>query len=122
MKSIRQVASIACLVIATCAQSAAMAALPNIPKPSGGGIGGAAVQDGDWLALMGAYFKAGFAILGIVLGTYAFFTVMSGALKKWKEYSEGRAQLADLKEHMIVGTVLLVFIVMLANYAIQTMA
>lgn len=122
MKSIRHVASRACLVIATCVQSAAMAALPNIPKPSGGGIGGAAVQDGDWLAMVGAYFKAGFTILGLVLGSLAFFAVIAGALKKWKEYSDGRAHLADFKEFLIVGIVLLVFIIMLANYAMQTMA
>lgn len=122
MKSIRHVATLAGLVIATGIHSAAMAALPNIPKPSGGGIGGAAVQDGDWLSMMGAYFKVGFTILGLVLGALAFFAVIAGALKRWKEYSDGRVHLGELKEFLIVGIVVVVFIIMMVNYAMQTLA
>ena len=98
------------------------AALPNIPTPQGGGIGGAQVQDGDWMGQMGAYFKAGISILALVLAGLSFIKVMGGGLRKWNEYSRGQAEFADLKEFFIVGVILIVFIVMMANYALSVLA
>ena len=98
------------------------AALPNIPTPQGGGIGGAQVQEGDWMGQMGAWFKAGISILALVLACWAFIKVMGGGLRKWNDYSRGQAEFADLKEFFIVGLVLIVFIVMLANYALSVLA
>lgn len=98
----------------------AMAALPDIPTP-GEGIGGGTVADGDWLGAMGAWFKAGITILGLVLAGMAFIYVMMGALGKWRAYSMGRAEIADLKEYFIMGAVLAVFIVVLATYAFEVL-
>lgn len=100
----------------------AFAVLPVIPAPQGGGIGGAQVQEGDWMGMMGAYFKAGIALLAAVLAAWAFIGVMGGGLRKWKEYSRGQAELADMKEFFIAGVVLIVFIVMMANYATSALA
>lgn len=125
MKLIRQYA-VKCaryaLAFTAAAQGAAMAALPNIPAPSGGGIGGAPVQDGDWLSMMGAYFKVGLTLLGLVLAALAFISVITGAMRRWKEYSSGQVQLGELKEFLIVGVVVVIFVIMMVNYAIQTLA
>ncbi len=93
-----------------------------MPTPAGGGIGGAAVADGDWLQNMGAWFKAGLGILGLVLGALGFLYVVMGGLQKWKLYSAGRAEIGDLKEYFVMGAVLAVFMVVMIGYAVQTLA
>lgn len=98
------------------------AALPKINTPSGGGIGGASVQDGDWIALMGAYFKQGFAILGLVLAAAGFIAVVIGSLSNYKSYSEGRTTFGELKQFMIVGVIVIAFIVLMINYAAEVLA
>jgi hypothetical protein len=45
--------------------------------------------------------------------------VVGGALSKWREYTAGRAQIADLKEYFIMGMILTVFLVILVTYAFQ---
>ena len=75
--------------------SPVMAALPKMPTP-GTGIGGQAVQDGDWLAAMGAWWKQGLTI-----------------------FSD--ADIADLKEYVITGSVLAIALVVLAGYAMSTL-
>ena len=99
------------LLLSVMIHESVYAALPNIPTPQGGGIGGAQVQDGDWMGQMGAYFKAGISILALVLAGLSFIKVMGGGLRKWNEYSRGQAEFADLKEFFIVGVILIVFIV-----------
>ncbi|KZK27587.1 integrating conjugative element membrane protein [Delftia sp. GW456-R20] len=110
------------LLLSVMVHESVFAALPNIPTPQGGGIGGAQVQDGDWMGQMGAYFKAGISILALVLAGLSFIKVMGGGLRKWNEYSRGQAEFADLKEFFIVGVILIVFIVMMANYALSVLA
>ena len=61
--------------------SPAFAALPTMPTP-GQAIGGGQVAQGDWLAAMGAWFKAGITILGLVLAAIGFIYVVSGTLSK----------------------------------------
>lgn len=95
------------------------AGLPRMPVP-GTDMNGDDVQDGDWLGYMSAYYKVGIAIIGLVLAGLAFIYVMMGAMEKWKSYGSGRAQVADLKEYMIAGAVLVAFIVMMATYALST--
>ena len=95
--------------------------LPQIPTP-GQAIGGGAVAQGDWLGAMGSWFKAGITILALVLASMAFIYVMMGALGKWRAYSMGRAEIADLKEYFIMAAVLAVFIVIMATYAAQVLA
>jgi hypothetical protein len=100
----------------------AFAALPTMPTPAGGGIGGATVAQDDWLNNMGAWFKAGLGILGLVLGALGFLYVVMGGLQKWKLYSAGRAEIGDLKEYFVMGAVLAVFMVVMIGYAVQTLA
>ncbi len=101
--------------------SPAFAALPTVPVP-GEAVGGGTVADGDWLGAMGAWFKAGVIIFSLILAALAFIYVMMGALGKWRAYSMGRAEMADLKEYFIMGAVLAVFIVVIATYALSTLA
>jgi len=110
------------LLVSVMIHEQVFAVLPTTPVPQGGGIGGAQVQEGDWMGMMGAYFKAGIAVIAMVLAGWAFIGVMSGGLRKWKEYARGQADFSDLKEFFIVGVVLIAFIVMMANYAISTLA
>ena len=101
--------------------SPAFAALPTVPVP-GEAVGGGTVADGDWLGAMGAWFKAGVIIFSLILAALAFIYVMMGALGKWRNYSMGRLEMADLKEYFIMGAVLAVFIVVMATYAAQVLA
>jgi integrating conjugative element membrane protein (TIGR03745 family) len=98
-----------------------MAALPTLTTPTEG-IGGTTVSNDDWLGTMGAYFKIGITIFALVLAGLGFIQVMSGGLAKWKAYSMGRAELGDLKEYFIMGAVLGAFMVILATYALSTIA
>lgn len=98
------------------------AGLPKMPIPTGGGIGGAAVQEGDWMAMMGAYFKQGFAVLAAVLAAAAFIAIVIGALQNWKSYSEGRLAMGELKQFLIVGVVVIIFIMLMVSYATEVMA
>lgn len=101
--------------------SPVMAALPTMPTPQGGGIGGATVANDDWLGQMGAWFKAGITILALVLAGLGFIYVVMGGLSKWRAYSQGRAEIADLKEYFILGAVFAVFLVVMVTYAMQVL-
>ena len=68
---------------------------------------------------MGAWFKAGVTILGLVLAALGFIYVVMGALGKWRAYSMGRAEIADLKEYFIMAAVLGVFLVIMVTYSLQ---
>ena len=98
--------------------SPAFAALPTVPVP-GEAVGGGTVADGDWLGAMGAWFKAGVIILSLILAAMGFIYVMMGALGKWRAYSMGRAEIADLKEYFIMAAVLGVFLVIMVTYSLQ---
>ena len=100
--------------------SPAFAALPTVPVP-GEAVGGGTVADGDWLGALGAWFKAGVIILSLILAAMGFIYVMMGALGKWRAYSMGRAEIADLKDYFIMAAVLAVFIVIMATYAAQVL-
>ena len=92
------------------------AALPTMPTP-GTGIGGATPADGDWLNTMGAWFKAGITILGLILAGLGLIYTVMGGLSKWRADSLGRAEIADLKEYFIMATVFVVFLVLMVTYA-----
>ena len=92
------------------------AALPTMPTP-GTGIGGATPADGDWLNTMGAWFKAGITIPGLILAGLGLIYTVMGGLSKWRAYSLGRAEIADLKEYFIMATVFVVFLVLMVTYA-----
>lgn len=99
----------------------ALAELPTLTTPTEG-IGGTTVAQGDWLGALGAYFKLGITIFVMILCGWAFVQVIAGAIVRWKEYTSGRAAIGDLKEYFVMGAVLAVFMVMLGNYALQTVA
>ncbi len=102
--------------------SPALAALPTMPAP-GPGIGGqAAGGQGDMLGTMGAWFKTGITIFVLVVVALGFLYVMMGALTKWRSYSMGRSDVGELKEYIIMGAILGVFLIVIATYAIETMA
>ena len=100
--------------------SPAFAALPTMPTP-GQAIGGGSVASGDWLGAMGAWFKAGVIIFSLILAALAFIYVMMGALGKWRNYSMGRLEMADLKEYFIIAAVFAIFVVIMATYAAQVL-
>ena len=108
--------ALAPFVVLAC--SPVYAALPTIPAP-GDAIGGGTVAADDWLGNMGAWFKAGVTILGLVLAALGFIYVVMGALGKWRAYSMGRAEIADLKEYFIMAAVLGVFLVIMVTYSLQ---
>lgn len=111
---------VSALLLVVC--SPAIAGLPTIPTPTGGGLGGAAVQDGDFLGIMGAQFKAGLTIFGLVMAALAFIIVVIGSISRWKQYSQGKLEIGDLKEYLIMAVVLMVFVVMMVKYAFETLA
>lgn len=101
--------------------TSAKAGLPTMPTP-GTGIGGAAVADGDWLGAMGAWWKSGLTILAMIFVGYFFLKVVMGAIGKWSQYTKGQADIADLKEYVISGSVLAIALVIMAGYAMSTLA
>ena len=99
--------------------SPVFAALPTMPTP-GTDMNGNAVAAGDWMGSMSAWFKAGLAILGLVLLAFMFFKVVGGAVTKWGEYTKGRADIGDLKEYLIMGIIVVGFAILMVTYAFQT--
>ena len=89
----------------------------ELPKPPGEGIAG--VATGTWIGDMGAWFRVGILILGAILVGIAFVYVLAGALGKWRMYARGQADISDLKEYFIMGTILAVFVVAMATYALK---
>ncbi|MDA8446371.1 DUF2976 domain-containing protein [Paracidovorax valerianellae] len=97
----------------------ALAALPTLPKP-GEAIGGGTVAEGDWLGNMGALMKAGLIILGLIIVGYGFIHVVAGSIAKWRAYTAGKAEKADLVEYFIMAGVLGGFMVIMVTYALET--
>lgn len=89
----------------------------DLPTPPGEGIVG--VATGTWIGDMGAWFRVGILILGAILVGIAFVYVLAGALGKWRQYARGQADISDLKEYFIMGTILAVFVVAMATYALK---
>lgn len=99
----------------------AFAALPTIATPATG-VGGAAVQQGDWIGTIGAIFVAVVAIIVLVLCAWFFLQGIMGLITKWKDYSNGRAQIGDLKEYFVMVILSSVVVVLLGGYAVSTMS
>lgn len=72
-----------------------------------------------WIGAMGGWFKVGILVLGMILVGVAFIYVLGGALGKWRQYARGQADISDLKEYFIMGTILAVFVVAMATYALK---
>lgn len=89
----------------------AMAALPGTVTPGNG------VNGGDYIALLQQYWKSGVAVLVLMVGSYAFVEVSGGAIAKFREWREGKAELGDLKWFFFIGVVMLVAVVYLLTTA-----
>ena len=89
----------------------------DLPQPPGDGLAG--VAKGTWIGDMGAWFRTGILVLGMILVGIAFVYVLAGALGKWRMYARGQADISDLKEYFIMGTILAVFVVAMATYALK---
>lgn len=111
-------ASMAALILFGGAAHAGLVSLPTTPS----GLGGTTVTDGDWLATLGAYFKQGFSILGLVIAAVAFFTAAFGTISKYREYTAGRLEVGELKQYIIVAVVVMVFVVLMVTLALQNVA
>jgi len=115
-----QLAHAALVPVVALMASPVWAALPQITNPDA--IGGGAVAQGDWMGAFGGWFKKGIAILAIVLAALAFVYVMMGALTRWKTYTSGKIDMAELVEYFMVAGVFIVFIVLMATYSASTLA
>ena len=97
--------------------SPAFAALPTMPTP-GQAIGGGSVASGDWLGAMGAWFKAGVTILGLVLAALGFIYVVMGRLEVAR-LLHGPCGNRRPREYFIMAAVLGVFLVIMVTYSLQ---
>ncbi|MPS94021.1 TIGR03745 family integrating conjugative element membrane protein [Comamonas sp.] len=116
------IASIALAPVVLLATCPAFSALPTIQPPAGGSIGGGTTQEGDILGQMGAYFKLGMTILGLVLAAIAFLFVVTASLQRYRDYTAGKIQLGDLKEFVIVSVIIISLVILMVNYAAQSLA
>lgn len=116
------IASIALAPVVLLATCPAFSALPTIQPPAGGSIGGGTTQEGDILGQMGAYFKLGMTILGLVLAAIAFLFVVTASLQRYRDYTAGKIQLGDLKEFVIVSVIIISLVILMVNYAAQALS
>lgn len=100
----------AVLLAAGCLPQAALAALPTVSAPSAG-TGGTGLMG----TLQGYLAMAGI-LVGLTLATAAFLVVGGGALGKFNEARQ-RGEWGDFAVTLIVGVVLIVAVVWLANQA-----
>lgn len=116
------IASIALAPVVLLATCPAFSALPTIQPPAGGSIGGGTTQEGDILGQIGAYFKLGMTILGLVLAAIAFLFVVTASLQRYRDYTAGKIQLGDLKEFVIVSVIIISLVILMVNYAAQALS
>lgn len=89
----------------------AMAALPAAVTPAGG------AASGDYMALLQQYWKQGVAVMVLMLGSYAFMEVGGGAVAKFGEWRNGKAELTELKWFFFIGVIVLVAVIYLLTTA-----
>lgn len=101
----------AMLLLAAIAASPAMAALPAAVQPAGGAAAG------DYMQLLQNYWKSGVAVMVLMVGAYAFIEVGGGAVTKFGEWRNGKAELTELKWFFFMGVVMLVAVIYLLTTA-----
>jgi len=99
------------LFAAALAASPAMAALPAAVQPAGGAAAG------DYMQLLQNYWKSGVAVMVLMVGAYAFIEVGGGAVTKFGEWRNGKAELTELKWFFFIGVVMLVAVIYLLTTA-----
>lgn len=107
-RSISLLSALAFLIFKT---EAALAVMPKAPKADG------AVEDGDWLGYLRSYWKQAIALLVLMLCSYGLVKIAGNAIKMYHEYSNGKAELADLIIQIVIGFVILVIMVLLLTQA-----
>ena len=96
--------------------------LPTMPAPPSG-IGGTTIGGtNDWLGTMGGWIKVGVTIALLALAAYIFVVIVSGAITRWRNYSMGRSDVGEIKEYVIFGVLMAVFVVGLVTYGISILA
>ncbi|KGH04180.1 hypothetical protein P368_11725 [Comamonas thiooxydans] len=61
-------------------------------------------------------------ILGLVLAAIAFLFVVTASLQRYRDYTAGKIQLGDLKEFVIVSVIIISLVILMVNYAAQSLA
>lgn len=89
---------------------AVLAVLPTPTQTTG-------AASGDYLAVFRDYWKQGVLLLALVLASFALLVVGGGAVSKFNEYRVGRAELGDLLTYVILGVIVLLIVIYLANEA-----
>jgi len=89
----------------------AFAALPAAVSPGQNAVAG------DYIGLIKEYWKQGVAVLVLIFGAYGFMEVGGGAIAKFSDYRNGKAQLGDLTMYAILGVIILVTVVYLLTTA-----
>ena len=98
----------------TACATAAYAALPT--QPAGVPTGGTMLEN------MRDYIGMGFGLIALVIAGMAFFSVSGGALAKFGEWRQGKAELGDLKMVFIIGGLLLLVVVYLVTEGVKVIA
>ena len=107
----RKLALTVVAVLATVLAPSAFAALPTAVQPGGNAAAG------DYIALLQQYWKEGIAFLVLALGAYGFVEVGGGAIAKFAEWRQGKAELSELKWFFVIGVVMLVALVYILTTA-----
>jgi integrating conjugative element membrane protein (TIGR03745 family) len=97
--------------------SSAMAALPTAPVSTNTNTGGS-----TYLGPIQNYLMDGIVLLGILVGTYAFFRVAQNAIQTYGEISDGNGTYRDLAGSVIAGVVIASGVVWLLTNAMSMMA
>jgi len=106
----QRVASASLVIATTLLCQPALADLPTQTTPAG-------VEQGDILGMWRYYAKTGFNILILLGGVWAFWLVASSAMEKYRHYGKGKIEMSEMKEHIIVGLLVLVVAVALFTVA-----
>ncbi len=88
----------------------ALADLPKVMTPGD-------ADDGDFISMFRYFIKAGVNVLVLALGAFALIRVAGGGLTKWDDYRKGRADLGDMKEYFVGGSIVVVIVVALLTTA-----
>lgn len=107
----RKVAFGIAAVLAAMLAPSAFAALPTSVAPPAGAAAG------DFIALLQSYWKEGIAFLVLAVGAYGFMEVGGGAIAKFGEWRQGKAELTELKWFFVIGVVMLVALVYILTTA-----
>ena len=106
--------AVALLALATLPQ-VALADLPSIEQPSNGGGGGSLYDN------IQGYLADAAVLLGLILTTAGFLVVAGSALGKFREATK-RGEWGEFITVVVVGVVLVVILIWLANKAADILA